>query len=128
MIRSEKMKNQRQKRQINIYKKIWTCSAISSKPRLLIFFCVFSPIWRDWFLVGLERKLLGSTIFSTPFYFQPNTLLPHFLFFFFSTSNPFKVDHNQKTQRNNIDYLQIFYKTEIFKTIVENWATQDHQY
>jgi len=103
---------------------------------------MFSPQFGgDLFLVGPQRKLLDSTIFSPPFHFQPNTLLPHFfsyfLFFFFffypllilpPTKHTLKIDHNQKTQQNNIDYLQIFYKTEVFKTVTENWATQDHQY
>ena len=52
-----------------------------------ILFLVFSPNWRDWFLVGIRRKYLSSTKISPIFnynqttqktFFAPMFYLPYF--------------------------------------------------
>ena len=58
---------------------------------------VFSPIWRDLFLVGLGRKCLSSTkIFRHFSLYQttPNSLLS-FIFFHFSSIFPIRLFHLQ---------------------------------
>ena len=47
-----------------------------------ILFLLFSPFWRDWIVVGLERKWLGPTTFLSPSPSHPNTLPTHFLSYF----------------------------------------------
>ena len=101
MIRSEKMKNQKQKRQINIYKKFELAQQF--RPNLgFSFSFVFSLQFGGIDFWWAQRENCWALPFSTPFYFQPNTLLPHFLFFFFSPPTPLKQiitrKHNETTQ------------------------------
>ena len=56
---------------------------------------IFSPIWGDWLLVGLKRKMSSPTIFFSHFHFQPNIFLSiHFLspIFYPSSFHPESIE------------------------------------
>lgn len=102
MIRSEKMKNQRQKRQINIYKKFELAQQF--RPNLgFSFSFVFSPQFGGIDFWWAQRENCWALPFSLLlFTFNQTHFSPIFSSFFFSPPTPLKQiitrKHNETTQ------------------------------